>query len=42
MCVHKAAGRLAKCSDKDLPAQVQLVRQFYAPLLEEHMDHADA
>jgi DNA helicase-2/ATP-dependent DNA helicase PcrA len=34
--------RLARCSDKDLPAQVQLVRQFYAPLLEEHMDHAAA
>ncbi len=34
--------QLAEPPAKELPAQVQLVRKFYTPLLEEHYDHAAA
>lgn len=34
--------QLVKHANQALAAQVQLVRKFYLPLLEEHYDHADA
>lgn len=37
----KLMRRLARASSLELPAQVNLVRKFYAPLLEERFDHAE-